>query len=94
LEAVVEQTLLRAVNDDGVAVALAGNFMEAVPTAAQMESSARLIGWLLSTLQLSTEAVYGRNELDTRVSSPGAQWRQGAQFKETLLKGVRDVLAG
>ncbi|MDH7485409.1 MAG: N-acetylmuramoyl-L-alanine amidase, partial [Anaerolineae bacterium] len=78
LEAVVEQTLVSAVNDDGLAVALAGNFMEAVPTAAQMDSAARLIAWLLSSLRLSAEAVYGRNELDTRVSSPGTQWLQGA----------------
>jgi len=89
LEAIVEQTLVSAVNDDGVAVALAGNFMEAVPTTAQMDSAARLIAWLLSSLRLSPEAVYGRNELDTRVSSPGTQWLQGAQFKETLLRGVK-----
>ena len=92
LEAVVEQTRVSAVNDDGVAVALAGNFTEAVPTAAQMDSAARLIVWLLSTLQLSSEAVWGRNELDRGISSPGAQWLGGARFKDTLLAQVRSIL--
>ncbi|MDH7487849.1 MAG: N-acetylmuramoyl-L-alanine amidase, partial [Anaerolineae bacterium] len=40
----------------------------------------------------SAEAVYGRNELDTRVSSPGTQWLQGARFKDTLLAQVRGLL--
>jgi len=92
LEAEVEQTSVSEVNADSVAVALAGNFMAAVPSEAQMESAARLIAWLLSTLQLGSEAVFGRNEVDRRVSSPGAQWLQGARYKDTLLRAVEDVL--
>jgi hypothetical protein len=94
LETAVEQTLLPDVNADGVAVALAGNFQEAVPSPAQMESSAMLIGWLLSSRSLTLAAVYGRNELDKRVGSPGAQWAQGSRYKDTLLNKVSAILAG
>jgi len=92
LEAVTEQTLVGEVNADGVGVALAGNFTQKVPTEAQLESAAQLIAWLLSTLRLGTGAVFGRCELDRRVSSPGAQWLQGARFKDTLLARVQDIL--
>jgi len=92
LEAVTEQTLVEEVNADGVAVALAGNFMEVVPSDAQLESAAHLVAWLLSTLRLDTEAVFGRNELDRRVASPGAQWLRGARFKDTLLAQAQAIL--
>ncbi len=48
-ERAIEQTLVPDVNADGIAVALAGNFQEAVPTPAQMESAAMLVAWLLSS---------------------------------------------
>ena len=92
LETAVEQTLVSAVNADGVAVALAGNFTAAVPSEAQLESAARLIAWLLSELRLGVEMVFGRSELDPRVSSPGAQWLQGARYKEALLSRVRALM--
>ena len=94
LEAVVDQTLLPDVNADGVAVALAGNFQNAVPTTSQMDSAALLIAWLLRSSNLNVDAIYGRNELDKRVGSPGLQWLQGSRYKDTLLTQVRSVLAG
>lgn len=94
LETAVEQTLSAAANADGVAVALAGNFQASVPPDAQIDSAAVLIAWLLSTLGLPVNAVIGRSEVDTRVGSPGAQWSQGARFKDTLLNAISGVLAG
>ena len=93
-ERVVEQTLVPEVNADGIAVALAGNFQDVVPSPAQMDSAAMLVAWLLSSLGLSVSAVYGRNELDNRVGSPGAQWAQGSRYKDTLLTRVTGILAG
>jgi len=93
-ETAVEQTLVPDVNADGIAVALAGNFQQAVPTPAQMESAATLVAWLLSSLGLTESAVYGRSELDKRVASPGAQWAQGSHYRDTLLTQVRSILAG
>jgi hypothetical protein len=93
-ETAVEQTLVPDVNADGIAVALAGNFQQAVPTPAQMESAAMLVAWLLSSLGLIESAVYGRSELDKRVGSPGAQWAQGSRYKDTLLTRVKSILAG
>ena len=89
LEALVDQTLLPDVNADGVAVALAGNFQNAVPTTGQMDSAAVLTAWLLSSLGLDVSAIYGRSELDKRVGSPGAQWLQGSHYKDTLLTQVK-----
>ena len=94
IERTVEQTLVPEVNADGIAVALAGNFQQAVPSAAQMASAALLIAWLLNSLGLTESAMYGRGELDKRVISPGAQWLQGARYKDTLLTQVRAILTG
>ncbi len=92
LEVVTDQTLQAAANADGVGVALAGNFTSAVPPAAQMASAASLIAWLLDQLGLTTAAVVGRNEIDTKVGSPGAQWLTGAAYKTTLLAAVTVIL--
>lgn len=94
LESAPDQTLVPDVNADGVAVALAGNFQNAVPTQPQIASAAALVAWLLSSLRLDASTVYGRNELDKRVASPGLQWLQGARFKDTLLNQVNSILAG
>ncbi len=88
LEAATEQTTLHSANADAVAVALSGDFREAVPSPAQMDAAADLIAWLLRRLGLGIEAVYGRCELDDGIASPGAQWLQGSQYKITLLAAV------
>lgn len=92
LEAIVPQTERNPVNADSVAVALAGNFTSAVPTESQMTAAAHLVAWLLSTLGLGVDAVYGRSELDSSVDSPGKQWLQGARYKDTFLSKVRGFL--
>jgi hypothetical protein len=73
---------------------LAGNFQQAVPPLAQMESAGTLSTWLLSSLGLTESVVYGRSELDKRVGLPGAQWAQGSRYKDTLLTRVTGILAG
>lgn len=94
LEAVVAQTAVDEVNADGVAVTFIGSFTHTVPTDAQMSSAARLIAWLLYSLNLDLGAVFGRSELDdSDVSkSPGQQWLDGQRYKETLLAQVQAIL--
>ncbi len=55
LEARVNQSRLAAVDADGVAVALAGDFDLAAPTEAQMNAAADLLAGLLQDLGLSVE---------------------------------------
>ena len=87
LETITEQTTQPAVNAEGVAVALAGDFRTAVPPAEQLNAAARLIAWLLVTHNLDDDAVVGRSEVEKTVS-PGSQWLSGATFKNTLLAAV------
>jgi len=87
LETITEQTKLPAVNAEGVAVALAGDFRTAVPPEAQLNAAARLIAWLLVTHSLGNDAIVGRSELEVS-GSPGSQWLSGAAFKNTLLAAV------
>ena len=92
LEAVLPQTGVDAVNRTGVAVALAGNFTNSVPDAAQLQGAAEVIAWLISRLGISPENVLGRSEVEPSVLSPGAQWLQGATFKVTLMEMVNAIL--
>lgn len=75
----------------GIAVYVAGNFMDLAPNAAQIEAAARLSAWLLSLLNLPETAVVGLSELTT-TASPGRQWLEGARWKHTLLARVRELL--
>ncbi|HIQ04590.1 MAG TPA: hypothetical protein EYH31_02730 [Anaerolineae bacterium] len=90
LETVSHHTLTH--NEDSVGVALSGNFSNSVPEATQLDASAQLIAYLLRKLNLTTDAVVGRNELEV-VGSPGSQWLEGARWKETLLAQVETYLA-
>lgn len=92
LETITEQTTQPALDANSVAVALAGNFTTVTPSAPQLASAAALIAWLLATYNLGNEALVGRSELE-RVGSPGAQWLDGARFKNTLLAAVQALLA-
>ncbi|MBK7202058.1 N-acetylmuramoyl-L-alanine amidase [Candidatus Amarolinea dominans] len=91
LEAVVEAGKAD-LNADSIAVALGGNFNEAVPTEAQFASAAHLVAWLLSTCQLGVEAVIGRREVEKIAPSPGNQWNTGARYRERLLADVQTWL--
>jgi hypothetical protein len=94
LTALLPHTGVDAVNQEGVAVALAGNFSQKVPGDAQLAGAAEVIAWLLDELDLETDAVVGRSEVDPKVISPGAQWLQGVQFKSTLLARIWQIQAG
>ena len=91
LEAIVP-TSKADVNADSIAVALGGNFTEAVPAEAQFVSAAHLVAWLLSTYQLGVEAVIGRREVEKSAPSPGNQWNTGACYRERLLADVQTWL--
>ncbi len=92
LETVTAQTNSAAANLGGIAVALIGNFTDAPPVETQLNATAQLIAWLLSTYRIGTDKVVGRSELEN-TSSPGKQWLQEAQYKNTLLTKVEDILA-
>ena len=94
VEAVVAQTNVEAVNADGVAVCLAGNFATVPPGDAQMEAAAQTIAWLLDGLGLTADAIIGRSEVDASdpSGSPGAQWLAGAVYKEPLVARVQAII--
>ncbi len=94
LEAAIEQALVNQVNADGIGIALAGNFQTAAPSAKQLDAAAALIAWLLGWLGLPVNAIFGRNEVDARVASPGAQWSQGVRYRDTLIAAVTAIMAG
>lgn len=85
LEAAVNQSRVAAVNADGVAVALAGDFDLAVPAEAQMNAAADLLVELLGDLGLSINAIFGRSEIERGTTSPGMQWQQGVRYRDTLI---------
>ncbi len=92
LEAVLPQTQVETVNATGVALVLAGNFSRTVPSDAQLQGAAEIIAWLLYELNLPAERVFGRSEVEPGIVSPGAQWLQGAVFKDDLLVRVQVML--
>ena len=94
LEAVLPQTQEESINVTGVALALAGNFSKTVPSDAQLQGAAEVIAWLLYDLNLPAERVFGRSEVEPGIVSPGAQWLQGAVFKDDLMARVRLILEG
>ena len=94
VEALTAQTNVDAVNADGIAVCLAGDFNKVTPGDAQLESAAQTIAWLLSTFRLSVEGLIGRSEVDPSdpSGSPGMQWLAGAKYKEPLVARVQALL--
>ncbi len=93
LEAILPQTSVERVNRTGVALALAGNFTHTVPSDAQLRGAAEIIAWLIAHMGIRPEKVLGRSEVQPDVISPGAQWMQGAVFKEQLMEMVGTILA-
>jgi N-acetyl-anhydromuramyl-L-alanine amidase AmpD len=93
IEVAVTHTLDPELNRDSIAVNLAGNFGGEAPGEAQLEATADLLAWLVSVFGLGLQAIRGRRELEA-VSSPGAQWMRGANYKSTLLALIRERLDG
>ena len=61
---------------NGVNIAIAGDFTDAVPNEAQLTAAAALIAWLLQELKLPLESVKGASEFIV-TGSPGRQWLSG-----------------
>ncbi len=75
----------------GIQICLAGNFATAVPTTAQLDAAAQLAAWLLQHYQMPVDRIKGASEL-TATGSPGAQWLQGAAYKQTLVAQTQAIL--
>jgi len=74
-------------NPTSVGIVLSGRFSDAMPTAAQIESAAGLVAWLLQELRLPPESVVGHREFaDQQTDCPGSTW---PAWKEILLDKVR-----
>ena len=65
-----------------------------VPGELQLRGAAQIIAYLLDELSLDVDGVVGRSEVDSGVVSPGAQWLQGAVFKDMLTDLVQAIRAG
>ena len=94
VESIVAQTNVEAVNADGAAVCLAGNFAAVPPGDVQMEAAAQTIAWLLDGLGLTAVAIVGRSEVDASdpSGSPGNQWLADAAYKEPLVARVQAII--
>jgi N-acetyl-anhydromuramyl-L-alanine amidase AmpD len=79
-------------NEDSVGIAFAGNFMQEIPTPAQLASGAHLCAYLLDQLGLPISVIVGRREVEGGTASPGSQWNEGVRWRETLLAGVTQRL--
>jgi N-acetyl-anhydromuramyl-L-alanine amidase AmpD len=78
-------------NRRSIGICFQGNFSQTVPTVAQIEAGGKLCAWLVSALQLRTEAIMGLCEMaDTE--SPGTQWLEGQRWKERLMAEVETSL--
>ena len=75
---------------NGISVYIAGNFDDAVPTAAQLNSLAQLCAWLMSKHSLPITEIKGAQELVV-TGSPGKQWMTGQNWKTMLLDKVKAV---
>jgi hypothetical protein len=74
-----------------VGICVGGNFTAEIPKPAQLDSTARLVAWLLQELRLPIEAVRGKSEF-VATQSPGLQWLSGKRWKDLLLDKVRNLV--
>ena len=76
-------------NQEGVGICLLGNFTNESPPDPQLDATARLVAWLLSELNLPTEAV--RAHCDYRQTQcPGLTWP--ALWRSPLLAATQRIL--
>ena len=89
-----------AANNYCLGVSLIGRFLvkdydgtiqppeDRLPTPAQMEATARLVAWLMHTVNVSDiENVVGHKEVGV-TTCPGDQWLRGARWKDELHKRI------
>ena len=80
----------RQANPTTVGIAFCGNFDEAVPTDAQLESGGRLCAYLLRELSLPLENIRG-HRVFVSTECPGRNWAEGAVWRDALMERVRAV---
>ncbi len=76
---------------EGVNILVAGNFTDATPSPAQLDSLAALCAWLLDSHNLETAAVRGLGEGFSPTQSPGKQWLNGQRWKEMLVQRIEPL---
>jgi hypothetical protein len=76
-------------NQEGVGICLSGNFNEQPPPEPQLNATAQLLAWLLSTLHLPLEAVRGHCDY-RNTQCPGLTWK--TVWRAPLLKAVERIL--
>jgi hypothetical protein len=75
------------INGSGVGICFLGNFTDAVPTSAQLESGGKLVAWLVQELKLTNDEIQGHKEF-MNTQCPGRQWLEDRQWKRMLLARV------
>ncbi len=79
-------------SDNSIGIAFAGDFTNAVPSAAQLEAGGELCAYLLRRLNIERDAVKGLRELVGH-QSPGQQWLEGQRWKAQLMAQIDLALA-
>lgn len=79
-------------SEQGVNIALAGNYTAAVPSLPQLDATGRLCAWLAQNLGLTADAIVGLGEL-TKSDNPGAPFYRGPTWKEMISRQVQLHLA-
>ncbi|MFQ5343326.1 MAG: N-acetylmuramoyl-L-alanine amidase [Anaerolineae bacterium] len=77
----------RHANSTTVGIAFCGNFDEAVPTEAQLESGGWLCAYLLRELSLPVENIRGHNAF-VSTGCPGGNWTEGAVWRDALIEQI------
>ena len=84
------------INRSGIGICFLGNFTDAVPTPAQLESGGKLVAWLVQEFKLTNDEIKGHKEF-MNTQCPGKQWLEGQQWKRMLLARVeatQEIFAG
>lgn len=76
-------------NREGVGICLSGNFSEQPPPEPQLQATAQLLAWLLSTLRLPLEAVRGHCDY-RNTECPGKTWT--TMWHDRLLRATQHIL--
>ncbi len=76
-------------NQEGVAICLSGNFTDQPPPEAQINATAQLLAWLLSSLHLPLEAIRGHCDY-RNTQCPGLTW--ATVWRAPLLKATERIL--
>lgn len=79
-------------SEQGVNIALVGNFSATMPALQQIDAAGRLCAWLAQNLGLSPDAIVGLGEL-TKSDNPGPLFYRGPTWKQMIIRQVQLHLA-